>query len=140
MRPLPFGRAGLCGAQIVLIGTWNAVKQEIAMDKITITARHVELAQSVKDYAMEKFSHVDRFFGGVTSLDIIFKQEDRKIHCEVIIHVQKHETIVVDVARDEFNESIDVAVDKCERQLRRLKEKISGKRSRNGALETVAEE
>ena len=102
---------------------------------IIITGRHLELKNSVKEYAREKLSHVDRFFGGISSIEVVFKQEDRKIHCEVIIHVKRHETIVIDVARDEFNEAIDVAVDKCERQLRRLKEKVEDKRPRrqNGA-------
>lgn len=100
---------------------------------ISITGRHIELKESLKKYAMDKFGNIDRFFSGITSVELILKHEDRKVHCEAIIHAKKHATIVIDVARDEFNEAIDLAVDKCERQLRRLKEKVEDKRSRHGA-------
>ncbi len=95
---------------------------------ISIIGRHVELKDSVKEYARSKFENLSRFLTSLASVEIVFKSEDRKIHCEVIMHVNKHGTIVVDVARDEFNEATDVALDKCERQLSRLKEKIEDKR------------
>lgn len=95
---------------------------------ISIIGRHVELKDSVKEYARSKFENLGRFLSGLASIEIVYKNEDRKIHCEVIMHVNKHGTVVVDVARDEFNEATDVALDKCERQLSRLKEKIEDKR------------
>ena len=95
---------------------------------ISIIGRHVELKDSVKEYARSKFENLNRFFGGLGNVEVVFKSEDRKIHCEVIMHINKHGTVVVDVARDEFNEATDVALDKCERQLSRLKEKIEDKR------------
>lgn len=95
---------------------------------ISIIGRHMELKDSVKEYARSKFENLNRFFGGLGSIEIVFKHEDRKIHCEVIMHINKHGTIVVDVARDEPNEAADVALDKCERQLSRMKEKIEDKR------------
>lgn len=102
---------------------------------VSITSRHLEVKKGIKKYAEEKFETIDRFFQGAQSVEVIFKEEDRKIHCEAIIHVNRHGSIVVDVARDEFNEAIDVAVSKCERQLRRLKEKAEGKRRSTGINE-----
>lgn len=95
---------------------------------ISIIGRHVELKDSVKEYARNKFATLDRFFSGLDKIEVVFKNEDRKIHCEVIMHVNRHGVIVVDVAREEFNEATDVAMDKCERQLSRVKEKIEDKR------------
>lgn len=95
---------------------------------INITGLHLELKDGIKELTRDKFGDVDRFFHGINSIDVVFKQDDRKIHCEVIMHINKHGTIVVDVARDDFHEAIDLAVDKCERQLRRMKEKIKDHR------------
>ncbi len=106
---------------------------------INITGRHLELKNGVKELTREKFGNIDRFFHGISSVDIVFKQDDRKIHCEVILHVNKHGTIVVDVARDDFGEAIDIAVDKCERQLRRLKEKIKDHRGSRSTTPVTAE-
>ncbi len=95
---------------------------------INVTAIHMEIDNSVREYAEEKLGGIDKFYNGAHSIDVVLKSDHKKIHCEAIIHVKKHGTVVVDVARDELFEAIDVASDKCERQMRRLKEKIESKR------------
>lgn len=99
---------------------------------ITVSAIHMDIDNSVKEYAEDKLGGVDKFYNGAQSVEVVFKNDDKKVHCEVIIHVKKHGVIVVDVARDELFEAIDVASAKCERQMRRIKEKNEAKRQ-NGA-------
>lgn len=110
---------------------------------INITGRHVEVTDEIRNYATEKFSKTDRIHHGIISIDVILKDEDRKQHCEAIIHTKKKNSLVIDVARDEILEAIDVAVDKCERGLRKLKEKSVSQRrkgARNKGFEVPAAE
>ena len=100
--------------------------------EITISAIHMDIDEAVKEYAEDKLGGIDKFYNGAQSVDVVFKESDRKIHCEAIVHVKKRGTIVVDVARDELYEAIDVASDKCERQMRRLKEKNETRRHSGG--------
>ncbi|MBN2714156.1 MAG: ribosome-associated translation inhibitor RaiA [Planctomycetes bacterium] len=106
---------------------------------ISISGRHVEVTQKVREYATDKFSKTERIFHDVNSIEVILKDEDRKKHCEVIIHTRKDGNLIVDVARDELFEAIDVAIDKCERQLRKLKEKRTSHRHKAVARDTGAE-
>ncbi len=95
---------------------------------ITISAIHMDIDNAVKEYAEDKLGGVDKFYNGAQSVEVILKKDDKKVHCEAIIHVKKHGVIVVDVARDEVYEAIDVASAKCERQMRKLKQKNEAKR------------
>ena len=96
--------------------------------EITVTAIHMDIDNAVKEYAEEKLGSVDKFYNGAYKVEVILKPGDKKVHCEAIIQVKKHGPVVVDVARDEIFEAIDVASAKCERQMRRLKEKNEAKR------------
>jgi putative sigma-54 modulation protein len=97
---------------------------------IKITDRHVELPDEVKAYALEKFSRIEKFNHGIRDAEVIFKNEDRKFHCEVIVHVRNKPPLVIDVAREEWHEAIDIALDKIERRVRKQKEKTSVQRRR----------
>ncbi len=98
--------------------------------EIKITDRHVELPDEVKSYAREKFSRIEKFNHGIQDVEVIFKNEDRKSHCEVIVHVRNKPPLVIDVAREEWHEAIDIALDKIERRVRKQKEKTSLQRRR----------
>ena len=95
---------------------------------ISITALHVDVSDQIRNYAEEKFTKVANTYRVVQTVEVILKNEDRQMHCEVIIHTRNRNAVVIDVGRDELNEAIDKAVDKCDRQLRRLKEKRQSQR------------
>ena len=98
---------------------------------ISISGRHVDVTEGMKATIQEKFGKLDRLYHSIQSIEVILKADDRSNHCEAIIHVRDREPLVVDVARDQFAEAVDVAVEKCEQQLRRLKEKLSDKRRKS---------
>ncbi len=102
--------------------------------KISVAARHFDATEATKAYARDKLGKNDRYFNGVQHVEIVLKQEDRKYHCEAIVHVRNHDALVVDVARDDLHEAIDLAADKCARQLRRMKEKLTGRRRESTAI------
>lgn len=106
---------------------------------IRITARHMEVSDSAKSFVQEKFAAIERFFHGVKDAEVILKQEDRKTHCEVILHIKSKGDIVIDVARDTLHEAVDIAVSKCERQLRRTKEKLEDRRRSESSTVNLGE-
>lgn len=95
---------------------------------ISIIGRHLEVTDATRHFAEEKLKRLERFCHSIQSIEVLLKNEDRKSHCEIIVHVKNKSRIVVDVARDDLREAIDVAVDKCERQLCRVKEKYKERR------------
>lgn len=98
---------------------------------VNISGHHVDLNNGLRKHITEKFTDMDRFFHGCQSADVILKNDDRRMHCEVILHVKNSDRVVIDVMHDDLHAAIDLAVDKCERQLRRLKEKRTDRRRRS---------
>ena len=96
--------------------------------EIKITSRHVYTPDEVKMYIEEKFEKMERFHRALQSLEVVLKAEDRQQQCEVILHIRNRDPEAVQVACDGVHEAIDVAVDKVERRLRRLKEKRESRR------------
>jgi len=95
---------------------------------VQISMRHMEVSESVREYAAEKFGKADRFYRGIQSIEVVLKAEDRQNHCEVILHISNRDPEVINVSCDTIQEAIDAAVDKVERRLRKLKEKRESQR------------
>lgn len=81
---------------------------------------------ALKTFATEKFSRLKKFSAIITSIQVIFKVENKLRHiAEANIHVPKKE-IYAEAESEDMYKTIDSLVDKLSRQLTSHKEKISG--------------
>lgn len=95
---------------------------------IQITAKKIEIPQEIRDYAKEKFSKLEKFNSKVQSVDAVIKAEERSIVCELIVHVDNREPVIIEVTGDTIQAAVDLAEGKAERQLRKDKERDSVRR------------
>lgn len=95
---------------------------------IQITAKKIEIPQEIRDYIKEKFSKLEKFNQKMSGVDAVIKAEERSITCEVILHIEGKEQIVIEVEGDTIQAAVDVAESKAERQLRKSKERASVRR------------
>ena len=95
---------------------------------INITGRHLEVTDALRDRAMEKIRHLGKFFDRVVDVDITLSLDGDQCMAEVRVPVIRGQTIVAQATGNEMYQVIDQAVDKAERQLTRLKEKLIGRR------------
>ncbi len=98
--------------------------QEETGYNVTITGRHVQVTDAMKDYALEKFSKLERF------------SPNQIIDLHVTIDIQKllhrvkaemkfgHYYIQVSAESDDMYKSIDKSVERLERKLRKYKVKL----------------
>ncbi len=91
--------------------------------QISITGRHVELTEPLKNYVHEKLGHLKHAFDHVVDVHVVLTVEKYRQRCEVnmtangvVIHA-KAET-------DDMYASIDAVVDKLNRQLKRYRAKL----------------
>ena len=89
---------------------------------ISITARGGKASDRLKKYVMEKLSKKPRVYEGVIDTDVILSYEKLTQIVEIKLKVYNG-TIIVREKSDDFFKSIDLAVDNCERQIKRFKER-----------------
>ncbi|MDR1612826.1 MAG: ribosome-associated translation inhibitor RaiA [Planctomycetota bacterium] len=96
---------------------------------IQITAKKIEIPPEIRDDAKEKFGKIKKFNHNIQNIEVVFKAEERRIICETIVRLDHHGgSIVIEVAADSIQGAVDLAVEKCERQLRKEKERESVRR------------
>lgn len=96
---------------------------------IHFTARRFKAHETVRDHAIDSVKRLDKFYDGIVRADVILSYE-RTMNslktAEINLHV--HGTVLFAKEKSEdFHKSIDLAVDKLERQLDKYKMKLRKK-------------
>jgi len=105
--------------------------------QISTTARHCELDPEVRLFAQQRLERLARFVRDIQEAHLIVTAEGYRHSAEITLRLKRRDM----VSRDEATEprsAIDLAADRLERQLRRLKEKRVD-RKRSGAPNGKAE-
>jgi ribosomal subunit interface protein len=112
--------------------------------RVTVSSRHTEVSDSLRAAAVEKIGRLQRFLDGMDSAEVHFSEEknrrraDREI-CEVTLTGHGHH-IRCKVAAPDGLAAVDLAVEKLEHQLHRLKTRLKRRsggpslRSTNGPM------
>ena len=106
-------------------GTGDSIVQ------ISVTGRHVEVTEDVKEYAEKKMAKLPRYYDRVQAIQVILDHESENFAVEVIVSAQGTNPIIArDVGPDTFA-LIDGLADKLERQLTKLKERFRNRKHLN---------
>lgn len=90
--------------------------------QISVTGRHIEFTESMRQYAAEKLSRLARFYDRIDKVDVVLEQEPTQHRLEVVMHADHKTTFVAQVEAGEYHEAVDLIVEKLERQLKKHKE------------------
>ena len=90
--------------------------------QISVTGRHVEFTDSMRQYAEEKLAKLTRFYDRIDKIEVVLDQEPTKHRLEVVMHGDHRTTFVAQVEAEEYHEAVDLIVEKLERQLTKHKE------------------
>lgn len=101
---------------------------------IEVTARHMS-APGAKEYAYEKAEGLVDQFPRIEHVHVILDVEKHRYEAEIVIQAKNHIRVEAKETTDDMWAAIDVAVDRAERQLRKLRDKIQDHRVRNSDLE-----
>jgi len=91
--------------------------------EITVTFRHLESTDALRDYAREKVSRIKKYVGTPAEAAVILSLEKRRHQAEITLNTDGITINAKEVTEDMYS-SIDLAVDKLERQAKKHKEKI----------------
>ena len=97
---------------------------------ITITGRHMPITDAIEQHANEKASKLSRYYDRLSTLEIIIDkpQDGRTYDVEFIAHIDGQDHIIARTTNDDLYHGIEQAVQKMERQLTDLKEKLRSHR------------
>lgn len=100
--------------------------------EVRVSGRHTTVSESLKRQATEKIGRLDKFLGGMDRAEVHFWEEknpkiDDREYCEVTMEGHGHHVRCKVAAPDGFT-AVDLAVDKLERQLRKLKTRVVNER------------
>lgn len=93
--------------------------------RITFTARHFKADDKLRTFAEEKVAKIKKYYDGIIECEITLDQEKLSQVAEISVKVYGQRLHVVEKSNDIFK-SIDLAVDKLERQVKKYKQKLRG--------------
>ncbi|PLX41477.1 MAG: ribosomal subunit interface protein [Deltaproteobacteria bacterium] len=91
--------------------------------QISITFRHAESSESVKQHAIDKMQKLKKYFDGIVEGHVILTQEKIRYLAEVTLSTNGIR-LAAKYEGGDFPTAIDGMVAKIERQLKRYKEKL----------------
>ncbi len=106
--------------------------------RINFTARHFKPSERLKQHAHDEVKRLKKYYSGILNCDIILDYQKQTQIAEVVLHVYGTKLAVREKSEDMYK-SINLAVDKSERQLKKYKEKLQGF-SNEKAAELIGEQ
>ncbi|MDD4880206.1 MAG: ribosome-associated translation inhibitor RaiA [Gallionellaceae bacterium] len=106
---------------------------------LNITGHHLEVTPAIRGYVEEKLKRVTRHFDHVIDVTVTLTVEKLKHKAEVNLHTAGKD-IYVEAIEPDMYASVDVLVDKLDRQVLKHKEKIGGNHRDAGDLKRQAVE
>lgn len=90
---------------------------------ISVTFRHLESTDALRDYAREKVSRIKKYVGTPADVAVVLSLEKHRHQAEITLNTNGITVNAKDVTEDMYA-AIDLAVDKLGRQVKKHKEKL----------------
>jgi len=105
---------------------------------LSFTFRSQEANDSLKEYAREKLERIHKFFPDPIKVHVVFSQQRGYLH-GADVQITLHNGLIVKAveAVEDYYSSIDLAVAKIERQLRKYKDRIRDHKPASGPQRSV---
>jgi len=91
---------------------------------VSVSARHLELTDAMKNYAVEKVKVLPRFYNGIQSVEITYSKDSGQEIVEIIVTGKRKSIFVARAKGHEMYACLDQCVHKLTEQLRRHKDRV----------------
>lgn len=97
--------------------------------QISITTRHFEADEKIKEYLNEKLDRLERFFSRIVSARAILIKEGYRHIAEIALSARNMELVAKEASED-MHSAIDLAAAKLQKRLTRFRDKTKEHRAR----------
>lgn len=96
---------------------------------IKVTSRHFKSHESLSEYAKSSIEELTHFYDGIIKAEVIFSFEKTRNSIKIAeISLTVYGTILTGIGKsEEFEKSIDMAIEKLKTRLKKYKEKLHAK-------------
>ncbi|MFA6618659.1 MAG: ribosome-associated translation inhibitor RaiA [Candidatus Neomarinimicrobiota bacterium] len=92
--------------------------------KVLITARHFSISEKTRKHVEEDVQQLLKIFDRITSVNIVFEKiKDYEYETDIVVNVPL-KTLTIHEKADEMSKSLDIALEKMRRQLKKYKEQL----------------
>ncbi|HWU38674.1 MAG TPA: ribosome-associated translation inhibitor RaiA [Candidatus Acidoferrum sp.] len=99
--------------------------------QLSVKGRNLEITPAIRAYAEEKLSRLTRYLESIVTMHVVLSVDKHRQIAEVTLRVRDL-TIRAEEESDDLYSSIDLVVEKLERQILRYKERIMAHATRGG--------
>jgi len=97
--------------------------------QVSITTRHFETDEKIKEYLLEKVQKLEKFFSQVISARAIMTKEGYRHIVEIALNAHNMQLVAKEESED-MHSAVDLAVAKLHNQLTRFKDKVKEHKAR----------
>lgn len=105
--------------------------------ELHFTFRHVEPSEGIKNYATEKIGKMQKYLRSPLEADLIFSME-RHLHCVEVLMRADGERYAGKVESEDMYASIDLVIDKLDRQVRDRKNEATDRKRQGGGVSQLS--
>jgi putative sigma-54 modulation protein len=107
--------------------------------EIYIITRNLELTDDIYRYVHRKLSKAEHFYSGITEAHVIIETIKHHIYTVEVSLIGRHVVFHAQADNETVFAAIDGVVDKVEKQVRRYKERVKGRKHKLPQREVVLE-
>lgn len=100
--------------------------------QVSITARHIDLSDEHKEYIHKRLGHLKKFFEAIMDCHVILTKEKHRESADITIQVNGV-TMHGEEETEDVLSSVDLVINKIERQIKRYKERMKSRYRGRGA-------
>lgn len=104
--------------------------------QLNITGHHVEVTPALRDYVNNKLGRLERHFDHVTNVHVVLSVEKLRHKAEATFSITGN-TLFATADEEDMYAAIDSLSDKLDRQVKKHKEKLTGRRTEGGSLKDM---
>jgi len=90
--------------------------------RLTITERHCEIPNRVRDRTESLVNRLSKFEDRATAAEVVYIDENHTRKAEIIVHIDGAPHVVARGEGDDFRSALDRAVDRAKRILRKQRD------------------
>ena len=92
--------------------------------QVSITGRHVNVTDNIKDHVNEKLERCLGMFSQIETVHVILDMENREYVAEVVVQAANHIRVTSTEKSENMYDAIDRSAEHAERQMRKQRDKV----------------